>query len=123
MSDPATPNGSSAQPNASEAEGEARRRSSAGSGAAGSEARASEALRDLLDAHTGDGETRCVALCPICRTADVLRASAPDELREQWHAVQREALLTMKALIDHYVERLDAEPAARGPRVEDIPIS
>jgi hypothetical protein len=28
----------------------------------------------------------------------------------------------MKAAIDRYVERLDAEPAERGPRVEDIPI-
>ena len=118
MSDPATPNGAGARPNTSEAEGKAQ-----GRGSAGSEAARSEALRELLDAHTGDGDLRCVALCPICRTADLLRSSAPDELREQWHAVQREALLTMKALIDHYVERLDAEPAERGPRVEDIPIS
>lgn len=66
---------------------------------------------------------RCVAVCPICRAADVLRASAPDDIRDQWQAVQREALLTMKALIDHYVERLDSEPAEPGPRVEDIPIS
>ena len=87
-----------------------------------------DALRELLDAHvkgaTGeDGELRCVALCPICRAADVLRSTASDELREQWQAVQREALLTMKALIDHYVERLDDESAESGPRVEDIPIS
>lgn len=82
-----------------------------------------DALRELLDAHDAGGELRCVALCPICRAADVLRSTAPEELREQWQAVQREALLTMKALIDHYVERLDAEPAERGPRVEDIPIT
>ena len=86
-----------------------------------------EALRELLDAHVGGaseagGELRCVALCPICRAADVLRSTAPDDLRDQWQAVQREALLTMKALIDHYVERLDDPPAERGPEVEDIPI-
>lgn len=84
---------------------------------------ASDALRELLDAHTTSGELRCVALCPLCRAADVLRATASDEMRDQWQAVQREALMTMKALIDHYVERLDDEPAESGPRVEDIPIS
>src|SRR3954451_8429695 len=63
----------------------------------------------------------CVEWCPICRTADVLRASAPPELRGQWQAVQREALLTTRALIDNYLERLDSEPDP-GPRVQDIPI-
>ncbi len=59
--------------------------------------------------------------CPICRTADVLRATAPPELRDQWQAVQREALITTRALIDSYLERLDSEPDP-GPRVQDIPI-
>jgi len=81
----------------------------------------SEALRDLLEAH-GEGDLRCVELCPICRAADVLRATAPDDLKDQWQVVQREALLTMKAAIDRYVERLDAEPPERGPNVQDIPI-
>jgi len=82
----------------------------------------SEALRDLLESH-GDGSLRCVELCPICRAADVLRATAPDDIKDQWQVVQREALLTMKAAIDRYVERLDAEsPEDRGPRVQDIPI-
>lgn len=85
---------------------------------------ASDALREFLAAHGGEAEPgRCLAFCPICRTAEILRATASDELREGWHAVQREALLTMKALVDHYVERLADEPAERGPRVEDIPIS
>jgi hypothetical protein len=80
-----------------------------------------DALRDLLESH-GGGELRCVELCPICRAADVLRATAPEDVKEQWQAVQREALLTMKAAIDRYVERLeDAEPQRR-PRVQDIPI-
>jgi hypothetical protein len=63
-----------------------------------------------------------VELCPICRAADVLRATAPDDIKDQWQVVQREALLTMKAAIDRYVERLDAEQPERGPRVQDIPI-
>jgi hypothetical protein len=62
-----------------------------------------------------------VEWCPICRTADVLRATAPPELRDQWQAVQREALVTTRALIDGYLERLDSEPDP-GPRVQDIPI-
>jgi hypothetical protein len=82
---------------------------------------ASDALRDLLESH-GGGELRCVELCPICRAADVLRATAPDDLKDQWQVVQREALLTMKAAIDRYVERLEAEPAERRPSVQDIPI-
>jgi hypothetical protein len=81
----------------------------------------SEALRDLLESH-GGGNLRCVDLCPICRAADVLRATAPDDIKDQWQVVQREALLTMKAAIDRYVERLDDQPPERGPRVEDIPI-
>lgn len=79
-------------------------------------------LRELLEGHSGEGDLRCLELCPICRAADVLRATAPDDIREQWQTVQREALLTMKAAIDRYVERLDAEEAETGPRVEDIPI-
>jgi hypothetical protein len=63
----------------------------------------------------------CIEWCPICRAADVLRATAPPELRDQWQSVQREALMTTRALIDTYLERLDTEPD-RGPRVQDIPI-
>jgi hypothetical protein len=70
-----------------------------------------------------EDQPHCVELCPICRGADVLRATSSPELRGQWQSVQREALVTMRALIDHYLERLDeAEPASRGPRVEEIPI-
>lgn len=80
-----------------------------------------ESLHDSLGL-TGS-EPRCVELCPICRAADVLRATATPEMREQWRSVQREALVTMKALVDHYLERLeDAAGAEAGPTVEDIPI-
>jgi hypothetical protein len=67
-------------------------------------------------------EHQCVDLCPICRGAEVLRATSSPELRGQWQAVQREALVTMKAMIEHYLERLDEEESQAGPRVEDIPI-
>ncbi len=77
-------------------------------------------LRELLDQHTSN--LNCVELCPICRAADVLRATASDDLKEGWLDVQREALLTMKAVIDRYVERLDTEPEEKGPKIEDIPI-
>jgi hypothetical protein len=63
----------------------------------------------------------CVEWCPICRAADVLRATAPPELRDQLQAVQREALLTTRALIDSYLDRLDGDEQ-REPRVQDIPI-
>jgi hypothetical protein len=60
----------------------------------------------------GGTETQCVEWCPICRTADVLRASTTPEVREQWHEMQREALLTVRALIDHYVRHLEDQRAA-----------
>lgn len=67
-----------------------------------------------------DGQ-RCFELCPICRTADLLRGAGPPELRGQIDDVGREALLTLRALVDHYLERLDAQPPAND-RVEEIPI-
>lgn len=84
--------------------------------------RATAALRDLLDSHQAAGDAQCLDFCPICRAADVLRATSTPELREQWQVVQREALLTMKAVIDRQVERLDSEPQTTEPRVRDIPI-
>ena len=64
---------------------------------------------------------QCVELCPICRGAEVLRATTSPQMRGQWHTVQREALLTMRTMIDHYLERLDSA-GDDAPRVEDIPI-
>ena len=66
-------------------------------------------------------EHRCLELCPICRAADVLRATGSPELRGQLDDVGREALLTLRSLVDHYLERL--EQRERGAdRVEHIPI-
>lgn len=49
-----------------------------------------------------------------------LRSAVPRELSDQLTALLRELLLTLRALIDWYLERLDGGPAER--EVEDIPI-
>ena len=51
---------------------------------------------------------------------EALRRAVPTELQEQFVALQRELLLTLRALIDWYLERLDGN--TRAPQVEDIPI-
>lgn len=84
--------------------------------------RAAQALRELLDSHQASGDAQCLDFCPICRAADVLRSTSTPELREQWQVVQREALLTLKAVVDRQVERMDGESAAPSRNVEDIPI-
>lgn len=80
------------------------------------------------DAGHGSLETECVEWCPICRTMDVLRASTTPEVREQWRGIQREALLTLRTLVEHYTQRLAEPPTGAEPReprratpVEKIP--
>jgi hypothetical protein len=51
---------------------------------------------------------------------DALRGSLPRNLQDQFTALIREMLLTLRSLIDWYLERLDKP--RRGPQVEDIPI-
>jgi hypothetical protein len=51
---------------------------------------------------------------------DALRRLIPPELQAQFAALQRELLLTVRALIDWYLERL--EQRSRPVQVEDIPI-
>ena len=51
---------------------------------------------------------------------DALRLAAPPDLQDRLTALIREALLTLRALIDHYLERLDAPETER--KIEDIPI-
>ncbi len=68
------------------------------------------------------GAHECLDWCPICRTADLLRASAPPELREQVQGLQRDAMLAVRAILDAYLERADARPQRADSRVEDIPI-
>lgn len=64
----------------------------------------------------------CVEWCPICRTAEVVRATTPPEIREQWQGLQRDALVTVRAILDAYLERLEDGRRARATHVEDIPI-
>jgi hypothetical protein len=66
-------------------------------------------------------ERECVDFCPICRTADVLRATMPEEFQQHWHAWQKEMLLTMRSLLDHYIHHVEAQRSRAAP-VEDIPI-
>ena len=71
----------------------------------------------------GAAEHECLEWCPICRTADVLRASAPPELRDQVQGLQRDALVTLRALLDAYIERSgEGSRERRDSGVEDIPI-
>jgi hypothetical protein len=57
---------------------------------------------------------------PVFALLDSLRRMMPPELQEQFATLQREVLLTIRALIDWYLERLDAR--SRPVEVEDIPI-
>jgi hypothetical protein len=71
--------------------------------------------------HGGPGAHECIDWCPICRSAEILRSTASPELREQVQSLQRDALLTLRMLLDAYIERGE-RPARRGAAVEDIPI-
>ena len=51
---------------------------------------------------------------------DGLRRAAPVDLQERVTVLIREALLTLRSLIDWYLECLDRPP--REPNVEDIPV-
>jgi hypothetical protein len=51
---------------------------------------------------------------------DGIRSVAPRELEGQVNNLIREFLLTLRSLIDWYLERLDGPP--RETKVEDIPI-
>ena len=51
---------------------------------------------------------------------DAIRRTVPRDLDDQFTRLIREALLTLRSLIDWYLERLDRP--RREPEVEDIPI-
>jgi hypothetical protein len=51
---------------------------------------------------------------------DALRQAAPADLQDRVTNLIRELLLTLRSLIDWYLERLDDTP--QEPKVEDIPI-
>jgi hypothetical protein len=69
---------------------------------------------------SGDGPRAIPDLAPLVAIVEALRRAIPHELQEQFNALQRELLLTLRALIDWYLERLDKPELT--PQVEDIPI-
>lgn len=68
--------------------------------------------------HSGD---RCLDFCPICRFAEIVRATAPQEFQGQLALWQQEGLLALRSLLDHYLERV-GQRANGSNTVEDIPI-
>jgi hypothetical protein len=66
------------------------------------------------------GRPQLPDLSALIAIFEALRRAVPTELQEQFVALQRELLLTLRALIDWYLERLDG--TSRAPQVEDIPI-
>jgi len=71
----------------------------------------------------GDGAPRIGGvpdLRPLFALIDALRSGLPAELRDQFNSLVREVLLTLRALIDWYLERLPGPK--EGSQVEDIPI-
>jgi hypothetical protein len=65
-------------------------------------------------------DPRVPDLSALIALVDGLRRAVPPELREQFVTLQRELLLTVRSLIDWYLERLDTP--AREAHVEEIPI-
>ena len=55
----------------------------------------------------------CLEWCPICRSADVLRAAGGPEVRNQIASLQRDSLLALRTLIDAYLMR--SGPSAQAP--------
>ena len=59
-------------------------------------------------------------LRPLYMLIESARRGLPRELEEQVNALIREILMTLRALIDWYLERLERKPSEL--HVEDIPI-
>jgi hypothetical protein len=67
-----------------------------------------------------DGEQRPPDPAALFQMLDGMRRMAPRELEDQLTNLIREFLMTLRSLIDWYLERLD-HPHEE-PKVEDIPI-
>lgn len=73
-----------------------------------------------------DNAQRASEVQALVALLESLRELIPDELREQFRELARQVLLLARALIDWWVERMDAPPAAAppgAPAVQDIPIA
>ena len=79
-----------------------------------------ERLRQEVGASPAAGRPPLPDLAALLGALEGLRALIPRELSEQFTALVREALLTVRVLIDWYLERL--EGGERESEVEDIPI-
>ena len=80
----------------------------------------SEWERELRDPPPRPPRSGGPDLAPLFAIAEALRRGLPRELQGQFNSLLREALLTLRALIDWYLDRLDR--SERAPAVEDIPI-
>jgi hypothetical protein len=65
-------------------------------------------------------QPRVPDLSVLLTILDAVRAAVPRDLQQQFTALLREVLVTVRVLIDRYLERLDGR--SRETRVEDIPI-
>jgi hypothetical protein len=82
--------------------------------------RASASEWDFLGGARDEQRPGMPDLSQLFLVIDGLRRMIPQELQEQFNALVRELLLTVRALIDWYLERLERPPSEA--RVEDIPI-
>lgn len=58
--------------------------------------------------HATDHE--CLEWCPICRSAELLRATASPEIRQQLQTIQNEAFQIFRAFAAAYAERTGHDP-------------
>ena len=79
-----------------------------------------EPLRDEEPPPTGPPPPHAFDPSALFVVLDGLRRVAPHEVQGQLTDLIREFLLTLRSLIDWYLERLDRP--RREPEVEDIPI-
>ncbi|MCB0828850.1 MAG: hypothetical protein KDB62_08600 [Solirubrobacterales bacterium] len=56
------------------------------------------------------GEHECLEWCPICRSAELLRATASPEIRQQLQTLQNEAFQIFRAFAAAYAERGSTDP-------------
>ncbi|MBK5232683.1 MAG: hypothetical protein JJE13_06845 [Thermoleophilia bacterium] len=61
-----------------------------------------------------ESKHECLEWCPICRSAELLKATASPEIMQQIHSIQNEAITILKAFAATYAERTGEDPFARG---------
>lgn len=61
----------------------------------------------------------CLDWCPICRSAELLKATASPEIRQQIQSIQNEAIQILKAFAATYAERTGDDPFTRSRPAEN----